>query len=198
MELSDIPIIAEGQIRIEEEAAQSANKILFCDTDVLITKVYSEHYYNTCPDWIKEAAYNPNYALHLFPYIDTPWVEDKLRDRGDRKEEMFALFKSELEKAKRPYRLITGNFEEISKSSGNHKTRNSHGRTMKEKIKITEVGPRDGLQNESKVISTEDKSRFINLLIDAGLKNIEATSFVKADKIPQLSDATELDRKSVV
>lgn len=66
---------------------------------------------------------------------------------------------------------------------------------MKEKIKITEVGPRDGLQNESKVISTEDKSRFINLLIDAGLKNIEATSFVKADKIPQLSDATELSKQ---
>jgi HTH-type transcriptional repressor of NAD biosynthesis genes len=112
VELSDIPIIAEGQIRIEEEAAQSANKILFCDTDVLITKVYSEHYYNTCPDWIKEAAYNRKYALHLLTYIDIPWVEDKLRDRGDRKEEMFALFKSELEKAKRPYRLITGNFEE--------------------------------------------------------------------------------------
>ena len=79
---------------------------------MLITKVYSEHYYNTSPDWIKEAAYNRKYALHLLTYIDIPWVEDKLRDRGDRKEEMFALFKSELEKAKRPYRLITGNFEE--------------------------------------------------------------------------------------
>ncbi|MBK9501604.1 MAG: hydroxymethylglutaryl-CoA lyase [Leptospiraceae bacterium] len=66
---------------------------------------------------------------------------------------------------------------------------------MKEKIKITEVGPRDGLQNETKVISTEDKSHFINLLIDAGLKNIEVTSFVKADKIPQLSDATELSKQ---
>ena len=40
-------------------------------------------------------------------------------------------------------------------------------------VTINEVGPRDGLQNETKVISTEDKSHFINLLIDAGLKNIE-------------------------
>lgn len=66
---------------------------------------------------------------------------------------------------------------------------------MKEKIKITEVGPRDGLQNESKPISTEDKLQFIELLIDAGLTNIEATSFVRADKIPQLADANELAGK---
>lgn len=66
---------------------------------------------------------------------------------------------------------------------------------MKEKIKITEVGPRDGLQNESKAIATEDKARFIELLTQAGLKNIEATSFVKADKIPQLADAVELSAK---
>ena len=66
---------------------------------------------------------------------------------------------------------------------------------MKEKIKITEVGPRDGLQNESKVISTEDKLTFINLLIEAGLVNLEVTSFVRADKIPQLSDAAEVSSK---
>jgi HTH-type transcriptional regulator, transcriptional repressor of NAD biosynthesis genes len=112
VELNDIPIIAKGQIRLEEEAVKKANRILICDTDTLVTKVYSEHYYETCPEWIKESAYNRKYALHLLTYIDIPWVEDKLRDRGDRKEEMFELFKNELEKSKRPYRLITGNFEE--------------------------------------------------------------------------------------
>ncbi len=66
---------------------------------------------------------------------------------------------------------------------------------MKEKIKIAEVGPRDGLQNESKAVATEDKLKFIDLLRQAGLKNIEATSFVKADKIPQLADAIELSKK---
>ncbi|HMZ66136.1 MAG TPA: hydroxymethylglutaryl-CoA lyase, partial [Leptospiraceae bacterium] len=65
---------------------------------------------------------------------------------------------------------------------------------MKDKIKITEVGPRDGLQNETKVIKTEDKLQYIQLLKKAGLKNIEATSFVRADKIPQLSDAIELSK----
>lgn len=66
---------------------------------------------------------------------------------------------------------------------------------MKEKVKITEVGPRDGLQNESKLVSTEDKLQFIKLLIEAGLTNIEATSFVRADRIPQLADASEVANK---
>jgi hydroxymethylglutaryl-CoA lyase len=59
-------------------------------------------------------------------------------------------------------------------------------------IKIVEVGPRDGLQNEKMVLTTEDKYRFISMLVDAGLKDIEVTSFVKAPSIPQMSDASVL------
>ncbi|WP_039934278.1 hydroxymethylglutaryl-CoA lyase [Leptospira inadai] len=59
-------------------------------------------------------------------------------------------------------------------------------------IKITEVGPRDGLQNESLPVSTSDKLIFIHKLEEAGLRNIEATSFVKKEAIPQLFDAKEL------
>jgi hydroxymethylglutaryl-CoA lyase len=62
----------------------------------------------------------------------------------------------------------------------------------KEKIRIVEVGPRDGLQNESKIISTSDKEKFIRLLLAAGIKEIEVTSFVRADKIPQMADAKNL------
>ncbi|OUR97841.1 hydroxymethylglutaryl-CoA lyase [Halobacteriovorax marinus] len=59
-------------------------------------------------------------------------------------------------------------------------------------VRIIEVGPRDGLQNEKVVLSTEDKVQFIDKLVVAGLKSIEVTSFVRADKIPQMSDAKEL------
>lgn len=111
VELSDIPEIAKGQINLEEEVIKKANRFLICDTDLLVTKVYSEHYYNTCPDWIREIAYNREYALHLLTNNDIPWVSDPLRDRGDRREEMFLLFKTEIEKAKRPYKLISGDFE---------------------------------------------------------------------------------------
>lgn len=59
-------------------------------------------------------------------------------------------------------------------------------------VRVYEVGPRDGLQNEAAPISTDAKLRFIALLADAGLREIEATSFVSPRAIPQLADADEL------
>ncbi len=59
-------------------------------------------------------------------------------------------------------------------------------------VRIYEVGPRDGLQNEEAPIPTEAKLRYIELLANAGLREIEATSFVSPKAIPQLADADEL------
>ena len=63
---------------------------------------------------------------------------------------------------------------------------------LPKRVTIFEMGARDGLQNEHAVISTEDKVRFINLLSEAGLQWIEATSFVSPKAIPQLADAGEV------
>jgi hydroxymethylglutaryl-CoA lyase len=60
------------------------------------------------------------------------------------------------------------------------------------RVRIYEVGPRDGLQNEATAVPTEVKTRFIELLVDAGLREIEATSFVSPRAIPQLADAEAL------
>lgn len=59
-------------------------------------------------------------------------------------------------------------------------------------MRLIEVGPRDGLQNEKTPISTEAKLAFIQALLDAGLKEIEVTSFVSPKWVPQLADAAEL------
>tara|TARA_R110000868_G_scaffold280577_1_gene540970 strand:- start:1545 stop:2444 length:900 start_codon:yes stop_codon:yes gene_type:complete len=59
-------------------------------------------------------------------------------------------------------------------------------------VRIIEVGPRDGLQNEKKILDTQVKAEFILKLLSAGFQTIEATSFVRADKIPQMADAQEL------
>ncbi len=59
-------------------------------------------------------------------------------------------------------------------------------------ISITEVGPRDGLQNQSVPISTEKKIELINALSQTGIKTIEASAFVHPKWIPQLSDADEV------
>ena len=58
--------------------------------------------------------------------------------------------------------------------------------------RIVEVGPRDGLQNEKKILPTATKIEFINRLSKTGLKTIEATSFVSAKWIPQMGDNVEV------
>jgi hydroxymethylglutaryl-CoA lyase len=57
------------------------------------------------------------------------------------------------------------------------------------RVRIREVGPRDGFQNEPEVIATDDKVRLIGMLARSGLPRLEVTSFVRADVIPQLADA---------
>jgi len=65
-------------------------------------------------------------------------------------------------------------------------------RPPSERVRVYEVGPRDGLQNEPTPISLATKLRYLELLADAGLTEIEATSFVAPAAIPQLADADEL------
>jgi len=63
---------------------------------------------------------------------------------------------------------------------------------LPQSVRIREVGPRDGFQNEPEVIATDDKVRLIDALARTGLRRLEATSFVRADVIPQLADAEEV------
>jgi len=63
---------------------------------------------------------------------------------------------------------------------------------LPKQVRIREVGPRDGFQNEPEVIPTEEKVRLIGMLGDTGLRRIEVTSFVRPDVIPQLADGAEV------
>jgi hydroxymethylglutaryl-CoA lyase len=63
-----------------------------------------------------------------------------------------------------------------------------------EQVRIREVGPRDGFQNEPEVIPTADKVRLIEMLARTGVPRLEVTSFVRADVIPQLADGAEVLR----
>lgn len=63
---------------------------------------------------------------------------------------------------------------------------------MSETIKICEVGPRDGLQNEAALVNASDKGLLIDGLVASGLRQIEATSFVHPKVVPQLADADEV------
>jgi hydroxymethylglutaryl-CoA lyase len=63
---------------------------------------------------------------------------------------------------------------------------------LPERVRVREVGPRDGFQNEPEVLATVEKVRLIKLLGAAGLRRIEVTSFVRPDVIPQLADAEQV------
>ena len=105
----DLIPIAEGQMKLENELAKKADKILICDTDLLETKVYSQEYYGGFVDErLDEAANTNQYDLYLLTYIDTPWEADDLRDRPDQRQEMFDAFENALKTHNKNYILLKG------------------------------------------------------------------------------------------
>lgn len=106
----DLIPIAEGQLKLENEASQKVENLLICDANLLELKVYSEYYYDGfCPSEIKIEATKNEYSIYLLTYIDTPWDADALRDRPNNREEMFHIFEAELKKQSFPYRILKGN-----------------------------------------------------------------------------------------
>ena len=59
-------------------------------------------------------------------------------------------------------------------------------------VEIVEVGPRDGLQNETRAITVADKVTLIDALSEAGFHRIEAGAFVRADRVPQMAGSAEV------
>jgi len=105
----DLLPIANGQMRLENQLAEKADKILICDTDLLETKVYSEAYYDsTCDPLLEKYALKNNYDLYFLTYIDIPWEADDLRDKPDERERMFAHFKEALEDNNRKFVILRG------------------------------------------------------------------------------------------
>ncbi len=108
----DILPIATGQMQLENIAVATQAPLVICDTDLLTTKVYSEAYYEGwSPELLTKYALKNTYDLYLLTYIDTPWQADDLRDRPERRQEMFDHFKNALEHNNRPYILLKGSVE---------------------------------------------------------------------------------------
>jgi len=110
--VEDIVKIGYAQADRINEKSKTANKILFCDTDTITTQVYCKHYLGVIPDVLFELEKKINYDQYFLFDIDVPWVKDGMRDLGERRKEMFEVFKYELEKRSIPYLLVGGNYEE--------------------------------------------------------------------------------------
>ena len=81
------------------EATRRERPAVFFDQDLLSTVVYARHYYGDCPPWIERLAAERLGDLYLLCPPDLPWTPDPARDRGDRREEIHALFAAALAKA---------------------------------------------------------------------------------------------------
>lgn len=112
LDASDVEPIARGQLTLEEAHLRRAATLLVQDTDLLSTLVYARHYYGACPEWVEESLRLRTADLYLLLDIDVPWVPDPARDRGDRREEMHALFQGALESIGARVVLISGAWDE--------------------------------------------------------------------------------------
>lgn len=106
--LNDIVKIAALQLEAEMQLLPECRKFLFCDTSLLVNKVWSNFVYNTIPPEINE-WYNPeHYQLHLLCNIDLPWEYDPLREHPHKRQELFDIYENELIKDKCNYHIVSG------------------------------------------------------------------------------------------
>lgn len=113
-EQHDLLTIAEGQLALEDDLAAAANRLLICDTDLHVIKVWSEHKYGTCDPRILAQIANRPYDLYLLTYIDIPWEEDPQREYPDpaMREYFYNIYRDLVAASGVPWMEIKGNFEE--------------------------------------------------------------------------------------
>lgn len=107
----DMLPIAYGQTALENEKLANANKYLFCDTNLMVTKVFSEMYYGFCDPLLNEAALKHEYDLFFLTDIDVPWEKDDIRDTPEGRETVFSVFKQTLIDTKKPFITLSGDKE---------------------------------------------------------------------------------------
>ncbi|MEI9917191.1 MAG: AAA family ATPase [Bacteroidota bacterium] len=110
--IDDIIRIGKAQTERVLEYTKLANKLLFCDTDVIVTQIYSRHYLGVVPDILFELEKQVAYEKYFFFDIDVPWVEDGLRDLGHQRERMREIFLNELLRRNITPTIVRGSFEE--------------------------------------------------------------------------------------
>ena len=109
---ADLLKIAHGQLRLEDEWAYDANRVLICDTNLITIKIWSDYKYGRCDEDIIHLIKNRHYDLYLLCYIDVPWEEDPQREHPDKREHFWQLFKHEVINASVPFVEIGGNREQ--------------------------------------------------------------------------------------
>jgi NadR type nicotinamide-nucleotide adenylyltransferase len=90
----DLLKIGHGQIRMEDEWKQDADKLLICDTNLLVIKIWSEFKYGKADPEIERIHAQRTYDLYLLTYIDVPWEEDPQREHPQERERLWEIYRS--------------------------------------------------------------------------------------------------------
>jgi HTH-type transcriptional regulator, transcriptional repressor of NAD biosynthesis genes len=110
--VDDIIKIGYAQTERVLEKEKTANRILFCDTDLITTQIYCRQYLGVVPEVLYELEKRITYDQYFLFDIDVPWIADGMRDLSDNRQEMFNVFKHELDVRNIPYLLVKGDYEE--------------------------------------------------------------------------------------
>ncbi len=110
---SDLLKIAKGQLKQEDHLKKFARKVLFCDTDLHVIKVWSNHKFQKTHPWIIEQIQKRPYDLYLLTDIDMPWQEDPLREHPEpaMRGYFWEIYHQLLLEATVPFVKISGNSE---------------------------------------------------------------------------------------
>lgn len=112
---ADLLTIAHGQLRLEETWISDANRVLFCDTNLVVIKVWSQFKYGHVDDSILESLKNSHYDLQLLTYIDIPWQDDPQREHPDKREELYKIYLEEVKALDTPFVEIRGDRQQRRK-----------------------------------------------------------------------------------
>jgi len=108
----DMVRIAKGQYRLEEEIFPYAAQYLFCDTDFLVCKIWSEEKFGRCDPWINDMFGKNLYDLYLLCKPDLTWEADPLRENPQDRDRLFDLYIRHLEAKDYSYKIISGSGNE--------------------------------------------------------------------------------------
>jgi NadR type nicotinamide-nucleotide adenylyltransferase len=107
----DLTKIAHGQLRMEDEWLNESNKIMICDTNLIVIKVWSEFKFGTCDKEILQRMEERKYDLYLLTNIDIPWQDDPQREHPDKREHFWEIYKREVATTQVPVVEISGDRE---------------------------------------------------------------------------------------
>ncbi|MEP1094331.1 MAG: ATP-binding protein [Cyclobacteriaceae bacterium] len=112
---SDLLEIAKGQMAWEDDKAQYARDYLFCDTELSVIKIWSDHKYGNTDAWIERELQARKYDLFLLGDIDIAWTPDPQREHPKMRKHFFEVYENYLKERELPYAVVSGYEEERKK-----------------------------------------------------------------------------------